>query len=79
MKEAQRKHVTLSPETVRFLEDYQRSRNLGSFSAAVEAAAESLQVRELEASYQRYEAFYARDSQERLEAEAWLAPPMDEP
>ena len=55
-----------------------RINRLASFSAAVEAAAESLRESSLAAAYQRYEAFYAQDGHERQEAEAWLALPMDE-
>ena len=78
MEPVQRKHVSLDPATVRFLEEYQRVNRLASFSAAVEAAAESLRESSLAAAYQRYEAFYAQDAHERQEAEAWLALPMDE-
>lgn len=78
MEQAQRKHVTLAPETVRFLEAFQEANRLASFSAAVEAAAESLRERQLADAYLRYEAFYAQDARERQEAEAWLALPMEE-
>lgn len=78
MTQAQRKHVTLAPETVRFLESFQEANRLTSFSAAVEAAAESLRERQLAEAYQRYGDFYAQDARERQEAEAWLALPLEE-
>lgn len=76
MERVQRKHVTLAPATVRFLEAFQEANQLASFSAAVEAAAESLRERQLADAYQRYEEFYTQNPSERQEAEAWLALPL---
>ena len=78
MTNAHRKHVVLPPQTITFLEDYQRRNHLGSFSATIEAAVQALRQQELQQEYQQYALDYAQNPQERHDAETWLAIPMDE-
>ncbi|CAM3784594.1 hypothetical protein [Deinococcus frigens] len=78
MTQAHRKHVVFPPDTLRFLEDYQRKHQLPSFSATIEAAALALQQQELRQAYEQYAQDFARDAQAQAEAEEWLDFPMNE-
>ncbi|GAA5441807.1 hypothetical protein ACFQDE_19990 [Deinococcus caeni] len=80
MTHVHRKHVVMPDDTLTFLETYQRTHNLPSFSAVIEAAALALKEQELRAQYAQYAADYAQNPDEQREAEAWLNLPMgDEP
>lgn len=74
-----RKQVTLTADTLRFLEDYQRKHQLPSFSATIEAAALALQHQELRQAYAQYAQDFAQDAQAQTEAEEWLDFPMEAP
>ena len=78
MTQSIRKHVAFDPQIMQFLEQYQRSHDLPSFSAAVEAAALALQERELRSGYAQFAQDYANDENAQQEAEAWLGLPMQE-
>lgn len=78
MTQSTRRHVVFDPKIMQFLEHYQQSHALPSFSAAVEAAALALQERELREGYAQFARDYASDKIAQQEAEAWLGLPMQE-
>ncbi len=78
MTYAQRRHVTLSPEIVAYLEQYQQAHGLPNFSATVEAAAQALRRFERVQSYEEFARDYAEDPAMQEEAEPWLNAPMEE-
>lgn len=78
MTQAQRRHITLPPETIAFLEQYQQAHQLDNFSATIEAAASALARQERVAAYQQYARDFASDAAEQQDAGEWLDLPMDE-
>lgn len=78
MTHVHRKHIVMPEDTLSFLENYQRTHNLASFSAVIEAAALALKEQELRRQYAQYAADYTADPQEQAEAEAWLNLPMQD-
>lgn len=78
MTQAHRKHISISPQAVRYLEEFRSQRGLGSFSDAVEQAVLALQAQELRREYERFAQDYAADPEGQQEAEEWLNLPMDE-
>ena len=78
MIHVQKRHVTLSPEIVAYLEKYQQAHGLPNFSATVEAAAQALQRFERVQSYEEFVRDYTEDPTMQEEAETWLNLPMEE-
>ncbi|WP_157463473.1 hypothetical protein [Deinococcus pimensis] len=78
MTSAHRRHVSLSPEAARFLEEYQHTHDLPNFSATVEAAVEALRRLEIIEGYQAFARDFAADPAMQEEARRWLDIPMDE-
>ena len=76
MNDAARKHVSLSRETVFFLEIYQRDYDLPNFSATLERAAVALKREVLKTGYEAFAADYSASTAMQSEAESWLSAPM---
>ena len=76
MNDSRRRHVSLSPEAIVFLESYQRTHALPNFSATVERAAAALKREALIEGYEQFAADYATSLDMQREAESWLAAPM---
>lgn len=76
MNDAARKHVSLSQETVFFLEIYQRDHDLPNFSATLERAVAALKREALKTGYEAFAADYSASTAMQSEAESWLSAPM---